>query len=106
MIGGLMIAGIATASTATAQTASCHKSGIGQTQHHQIERVDQGVKSGELTRPEIKNIKNDIQDVRQDIKLAKADGIITPAERKEIKQDQRQNSREIYRKKHNNRYRG
>ena len=38
--------------------------------------------------------------------LAKADGVVTPTERKEIRKDQRQTSRKIYRKKHNSRVRG
>ena len=69
-------------------------------QHH---RIKQGVKSGELTKAETKNVVKDQREIRQDVKEAKADGTVTGAERKDIRQDQRQASRKIYRKKHNNR---
>ena len=68
-------------------------------------RIVQGVKSGELTHAEAKNLAHKEKDVRQDVKEAKADGKVTPAERKDIRQDQRKASRAIYRKKHNERER-
>ena len=64
-------------------------------------RIKQGVKSGELTRRETKTLVNQQAEKRQDIKQAKADAVVTTAEKKEIKQDKRQSSRAIYRKKHN-----
>jgi methylthioribose-1-phosphate isomerase len=70
----------------------------------QHKRIKQGVRSGELTRPEAVNLARDQREIRQDIREAKTnDGVITPGERQEIRQDQRQASREIYRKKHNRR---
>lgn len=66
-------------------------------------RIAQGVKSGELTKSEAKNVINDQKEIRQEVKAAKSDGTVTKEERKDIKQDQRQASRKIYRKKHNNR---
>ncbi|HVZ98002.1 MAG TPA: hypothetical protein VG847_14065 [Chitinophagaceae bacterium] len=67
----------------------------------QQERIHQGVKSGELTHPEAAKLRSNERGIHQDIKAAKSDGKITPAERKDIRQDERKNSREIYRKKHN-----
>ncbi len=67
-------------------------------QHH---RIAQGVKSGELTKKETRNLIKDQREIRKDVKEAKADGIVTAAEKKDIRQDQRQASRKIYRKKHN-----
>lgn len=69
-------------------------------QHH---RIKDGVKSGELTRAEAANLRKDQKEIRTEVKDAKADGLVTPVERKEIRQDKRKASREIYRKKHNNR---
>jgi len=69
-------------------------------QHH---RIKQGVKSGELTKAEAKNLRQDQKEIRQEKKAAKADGVVTPAERKDIRQDKRKESREIFRKKHNQR---
>lgn len=70
---------------------------------HQRQRTVQGVKNGELTRAETKNIRNDQKEIRKEVKASKADGIVTKEERKDIRKDQRQASRKIYRKKHNNR---
>lgn len=81
--------------SATAQVKPSTKS-----QHH---RIKQGVKSGELTKAETKNLVKDQREIRQEVKAAKADGTVTGAERKDIRQDKRQASRKIYRKKHNNR---
>lgn len=68
-------------------------------------RIHQGVKSGELTRAEAKNLREDQKDVRQDVRMAKSDGKVTAGEKKMIMKEENQNSREIYRKKHNDRER-
>ncbi len=69
---------------------------------HQRHRIHQGVKSGELTKAETKNLIQDQKEIHQDVKLAKADGKITAGEKRIISKEQNQESREIYRKKHNN----
>lgn len=76
---------------------------IKKTARNQNTRIKQGVKSGELTKAETKNILNDKKEIRQEVKEAKSDGVVTSGEKKEIRQEQRQASRKIYRKKHNNR---
>lgn len=83
-------------STANAQT-------IKQKGKHERHRIAKGVKSGELTKKETKNLAEGQKEIHQEVKAAKADGVVTKEERKDIKQDQRQESRKIYRKKHNNR---
>jgi hypothetical protein len=72
-------------------------------QKRQHQRIKQGVRSGELTRAEAVNLRNGQKEIREDKREARADGVVTPAEKKEIRQDQRQESRKIFRKKHNNR---
>ena len=72
-------------------------------QHH---RVKSGVKSGELTKKETRNLVGDQKDVRKEVRLAKADGNISKGEKKIIKKDVKRNSHEIYRKKHNKKERG
>jgi len=69
------------------------------------QRIRQGVRSGELTRAEARNLGKDQRDIHRDIKLAKSDGKITAHERKIIAREERRESREIYRKKHNRRER-
>jgi hypothetical protein len=95
VLAALMLLGIGI-SSADAQ--------IRQTAKNQSKRIRQGVRSGELTRPEAANLARDQRAIRQDIREAKTnDGVITPVERKDIRQDQRQASRKIYRKKNNRR---
>jgi uncharacterized protein HemX len=72
---------------------------------NQHQRIRQGVKSGELTKQEAKNLREDHRDLHQDVKLAKSDGKITPGERNIIRKEENKDSREIYRKKHNRRER-
>lgn len=70
---------------------------------HERQRIKQGVKSGELTRAETRTLAYQQRDIHQDRKEARADGVVTRAERRHIRKDQRKASRSIYRKKHNNR---
>jgi len=72
-------------------------------QKRQHQRIKQGVKSGELTRAEAVNLRNGQKEIRQEKQEARADGVVTTEEKKEIRQDQRKESRKIFRKKHNNR---
>ncbi len=99
LLAALAIILAATTTDATAQIRHRAK--------HQHQRIKQGVRSGEITRAEAKNLREGQKEIRQDVREAKKDdGKITRDERKEIKQDQRQESRKIFRKKHNRRDRG
>jgi tellurite resistance protein len=72
---------------------------------NQPKRIKQGVRSGEITNHERVEIAKQREDVRQAVKVAKADGVITNQEKKIIVAEKRQASKMIYRKKHNNRNR-
>lgn len=69
----------------------------------QHKRIKQGVRSGELTRVETRQLAKEQRNIRHKKREARADGVVTPGERREIKQDKRQASRHIARKKHNRR---
>lgn len=86
----------------TAQTAT---PGINKTQIRQQARIHQGVKNGELTRAETRNLERQQRKIQADKKMAKADGVVTNAERKQIRHEQNAANKNIYRKKHNNRSR-
>jgi uncharacterized membrane protein YebE (DUF533 family) len=96
LLSAAIVALALSVNTADAQTVK------GKAQN-QRQRIKQGVKTGELTKAETRNVVSDQREIRQDVKAAKSDGTVTKEERKDIKQDQRQASRKIYRKKHNNR---
>lgn len=80
-----------------------HAQTVRQHAKRQQARIGQGVKSGELTKAETINLEAKEKAIHQEIKTARADGSVSASERKEIRKDQRQTSRAIYRKKHNNR---
>ena len=68
-------------------------------------KIKQGVRSGELTKQETVALAHQQKEIRQDINAAKADGVVTKEERKDIKKEKNQTDRNIYRKKHNRRER-
>ncbi|MBI1804288.1 MAG: hypothetical protein HY033_03250 [Ignavibacteriae bacterium] len=73
---------------------------------NQQERIKEGVKSGELTGGETRRLEAEQGKIKADEMNAKADGKVTPAERRHIKREQNRASRHIYKKKHNARERG
>jgi hypothetical protein len=76
--------------------------GIRHSQKHQTMRINQGVRSGELTRQETKRLVREQKHIQHEKRLAKADGKVTRRERKHIRHDQRVANRDIYRQKHDN----
>ena len=73
---------------------------IDQRQANQQKRIDQGVKSGELTGKEAARLEKGQERVQKMEDKAKADGKVTPRERERLQQAQGQESKKIYREKH------
>ena len=63
-------------------------------------RIQEGVKSGELTRHEAHKLRAEQRTIRAEKRMAKADGVVTAEERAKIKHDQKRASRHIYKQKH------
>jgi len=74
-----------------------------QTQANQNKRIKQGVQSGELTKKETKQLRRQQRDIRRTKKAAKADGKVTKKEKAIINSKQKAASRNIRRKKNNER---
>ena len=72
-------------------------------EQNQEQRIQQGVKSGELTPRETDRLEAQQTKIKQDEERMKADGTLTKAERNKLKREQNRASRNIYRKKHNDR---
>ena len=102
IFGGLLAAALAITSMAQAQT---HTPVINRHERNQERRINQGVRSGELTRGEAHHLRAEERNIRAEKRMAKADGRVTPAERRQIRRDENRTSREIYRDKHNGRVR-
>lgn len=75
-------------------------SGIKGEQIKQHKRIRHGVVNGELTHKEATRLRTQQMKIRHDKRIAKADGVVTPAERAHIKHEQNRAGRNIYRQKH------
>ncbi len=77
--------------------------GIQKREQNQEKRIDQGVKSGQLTPREAGKLERQQARIRQNESRMKSDGKLTRKERRKLTKEQNRASRNIYRKKHNNR---
>ncbi len=75
--------------------------GINKTQKKQQMRIHQGIRSGELTRPEVRQLEKQQARIQHEKRIAKADGVVTNGERARIHKHQAFANRNIYCKKHN-----
>ena len=73
---------------------------VNRRERRQKQRIQQGVKSGELTRKETRELRQGQKKVRQTEKQAKSDGVVTKDERTEIRKEQNAQSKKIYKAKH------
>jgi len=73
-------------------------------QRRQHARIQEGIRSGEVTPEEAAKLKAEQQKVQADREKAAADGKVTGKERRTIRHEQNQASRDIFRKKHNRQY--
>jgi hypothetical protein len=73
---------------------------VDQRQDNQKDRIEGGVKSGELTRRETRKLAKDQRELKRMERRAKADGEVTNKERARLQQKENQNSRAIRRQKH------
>ena len=100
ILGGLLVAVLAITSMAQAQT---HTPVINHRQHRQERRINQGVRSGELTRNETRRLRGDERRIGEQRRMAMADGRMNRAERRHLRREKNRTSRAIYRDKHNGR---
>jgi len=95
---GLASASLADTDPATA-TPRVHRRQV-----RQQERIAQGVRSGQLTPRETAQLERGQGHVDAMKARAKADGVVTPAERARLAHAQNVQSRRIYRDKHNRKH--
>jgi hypothetical protein len=67
---------------------------------HQANRIYNGVANGELTRPEARRLSSGQVHLRRAEARAKSDGVVTARERAHLEHEADQQSRRIYRQKH------
>jgi Skp family chaperone for outer membrane proteins len=85
---------------ALAQTPAPATAGVDKRQAAQQQRIDQGVKSGELTNKEAARMEKGQERVQKMEDKAKADGKVTAKEREHLQKAQNTESKKIYKEKH------
>ena len=102
-----LLAGIGLAlSIAMAGSVSAGTPRLDQREHNQRGRIHNGVASGELTRPETRRLAAGQVHLRRAEARAKSDGVVTGRERAHLQHEANQQSRRIYRQKHDAQDRG
>lgn len=96
----LVIASIMSVTSLSHAEAGDRDPGVNARQQNQRQRIQQGVRSGELTRRETGALAREQRDVRQLERAYKSDGKLTRAERVDLHQEQNQASRHINNQKH------
>lgn len=69
-------------------------------QQNQQKRIAAGVENGSLNKREARRLRAQEKGLRQEKQIAKADGVVTPGERKELREDSKAISKRIHRQKH------
>lgn len=77
--------------------------GVTNRQVNQQKRIGQGVRSGELTRREVRRLEREQNQIRKMKVRARSDGEVTNRERARIHHEQNQSNRHIFRAKNNRR---
>jgi len=97
-IVSLFVAGVFVLGASVVSMAGPH--GINKREYRQQQRINQGIRSGELTRREAERAEAGLAKTKIDERYAKADGVVTPRERARLQRDLNRESRLIYRQKH------
>jgi septal ring factor EnvC (AmiA/AmiB activator) len=67
----------------------------------QQQRINQGIRSGELTRSEADVLRDNLNWIKERFNRMTADGLLTPGERAKLDDMLERNNQMIYNKKHN-----
>jgi hypothetical protein len=96
----LAFTGSTFAQTTTPPASSTATPGIDKRQANQEKRIEQGVKSGELTKKEAAHLEKREAKLQADKQKAAADGKVTKKEREHLQHEANRDSKAIYRQKH------
>jgi uncharacterized membrane protein YebE (DUF533 family) len=99
-IAALVIAALPALAFAQATPTTPATPRIDQRQANQERRIEQGVKSGELNGREAARLEKGQAKVRRMEAKAKADGVVTAKERRQITHEQNKQSKRIFHEKH------
>ena len=93
-----MIAGMLVLGACTISMAGPH--GVNARERREQQRINQGVRSGELTRREARRLEAGLARIRVSERIARSDGHVSPRERARLQHELNRESRRIYRQSH------
>ena len=96
----MLIAAALFATAAGLAQAAPHPPGLQPRANQQQARINQGVADGSLTHREAARLQMRQDHLRHDMAVARADGVVTPAERMHLIREENANSRAIWRQRH------
>ena len=102
----MLLAGMATLWLSAPAQARPHDPGVNARQHHQQQRIGQGVRSGALTPGETRRLEREQRHINMEERRYMSDGHLTRAERADLHHDQNRASRHIWQEKHDGQRRG
>jgi hypothetical protein len=97
-IVSLFVAGVFILGASVVSMAGPH--GINRREYQEQRRINQGIRSGELTRREAGRLEAGMAKIKTDERFARMDGTVTPRERARLDRELNRESRGIYRQKH------
>jgi Spy/CpxP family protein refolding chaperone len=74
----------------------------GHNNRHERRRIERGIRSGQLTGDEARALRERQLQIRQERRGYRSDGTVTRDERRDLRQDRRDLSRQIYSERHDN----
>ena len=104
-IAALLITALPVIANAQATPATPATPNIDQRKANQERRIQQGIKSGELTPRESARLEKGQAKVQRMEDKAKSDGVVTDKERKKIAHEQEKQDKRIEREKHDRQHR-
>lgn len=102
---GIAAVTLIVAATAGLAQAGTHAPGVNGRQANQQSRIAQGVRSGQLTKPETRRLEHEERHIAREERRFKSDGKLTGPERAKLQHDLNKTSRDIYNAKHNSQQR-
>src|SRR5579871_6216359 len=99
VLSSLMSGAVLCAILLPAASQAAPQQSINQREKNQQARINQGIKSGELTRKEASKLESKEAKIRVNERYDKKDGKLTPAERAKLQKQLNTTSRDIYRDK-------
>lgn len=95
-----LLLGVTLTQSACAGHEPQHRQSIHARQHNQQERIIQGVRSGELSREEAQTLRAEQRAINREERYYRADGVLTPGERRELQRELNEASQNIHEEKH------